>query len=60
MVLNDEANFVSLDPDLGRCLEDIFATDVTLSHEITLAEFGRRPWWHVARERLADVLTRVL
>ncbi len=60
MVLNDEANFVSLDPDLGRCMEDVFATDVTLSHEITLAEFGRRPWWHVARERLADVLTRVL
>ena len=60
LVFNDETNFVALDADLGRRMEEIFLEDLRFSKEIVLEEFRRRPLMDKMLELGATLFQRVL
>jgi cardiolipin synthase A/B len=60
IALNNESNLVTLDPKVGATLDSVFLEDLRFSKEITLAEFGQRPWYHRVLERGSTLLSRIL
>lgn len=60
LVFNDETNFVALDADLGRRMEEIFVEDLRYSKEIVLDEFRRRSLKSKLFEHVATLFQRVL
>jgi cardiolipin synthase len=60
LALNDEANLVALDREVGATMDSLFLADLAYAREITLADFRRRPWWHRPLEGGAALLSRVL
>ena len=60
IALNNESNLVALDPKVGATLDSVFLEDLRFSKEITLAEFGERPWYHRVLERGSTLLSRIL
>jgi cardiolipin synthase A/B len=60
MALNDETTLMVLDRAAGGEMERIFINDLRHAEEMTIAVFGRRPWWQRAVERGARLLRRLL
>ena len=60
LAFNDESNLVALDSDVGQRLVDLFMSDLTRSHEITLEEWRRRSWWERVKEHGAHSISRLL
>ena len=58
--LNDESVFVAHDRPMAAELERLFTDDLTRAHEITLAEWRRRPLYRRLLERGATLFSRVL
>ena len=54
--LNDEANLNAIDPEFADHQASVFETDKTASHQITIAEWLRRPLREKVIERLAGLL----
>jgi cardiolipin synthase A/B len=53
--LNDEANLNSMDQDFAAEQARIFFADRSRSHQVTLADWERRPWREKLTERLAGL-----
>ena len=60
MALNDEATLMVLDRALGSEMERIFMEDLRYAQEIAAEPFRRRSWLARARERAANLFTRLL
>jgi phosphatidylserine/phosphatidylglycerophosphate/cardiolipin synthase-like enzyme len=60
LVLNDEANLMILDPDVGRQMNAVFVDDLRYSKEIQSAQFAQRSWLERLGERAANLLSRIL
>jgi cardiolipin synthase A/B len=57
---NDEANVILMDPGLAAQMEAVFAADMTVSREITLADIRNRSWRGRFTDWLAMWFERVL
>jgi cardiolipin synthase len=53
--LNDEANLNSIDQDFAAEQARIFYADRNRSHQVTLADWERRPWREKLTERVAGL-----
>lgn len=60
LVLNDEANLMILDPDVGRQMNAVFVDDLRYSEEITPTAFAQRSFVQRLGERAANLLSRIL
>lgn len=60
MALNDEANLMVLDREVGAQMERIFLADLQYAEEITAAAFAQRSWLQRIAEWGASWLARVL
>lgn len=58
--LNDEANLLVHDRELGVVLDSIFFFDLERSEEIDLKRFGERPWTERVRELVARFVCDLL
>ncbi len=60
LVFNNESNLVALDERVGAHLDSLFMEDLRYSHEITLADIARRPWYERLLGWGATTLQRIL
>jgi cardiolipin synthase len=60
LVLNDEANLMILDPNVGRQMNAVFVEDLRYAEEITPATFARRSPLQRLGEQAANLLSRLL
>jgi cardiolipin synthase len=49
--LNQECVLGILDKEFGKTVQDTFFRDLERAHEVTLAEWRRRPWTHTLKDR---------
>lgn len=60
LALNEEATLMVLDEGVGAEMDRVFRDDLRHAHEITAAAWRERPWFDRARQRGANLLTRLL
>jgi cardiolipin synthase A/B len=60
LALNEESALLTHDPDVGRCMEEVFLADLEASVEITPERFARRGWTERVKERVAMLGARLL
>jgi len=60
IAFNNESQILSLDPDVGQKMEQIFIEDLKYSKEMKLEEFKKRPWTGKVLEWGAQKLRRIL
>jgi cardiolipin synthase len=60
LAFNNETTLLVLDRRVVTGMDSMFVNDLKSSHEVTLAEVDRWPWWQRARSAVSDMLERVL
>jgi cardiolipin synthase len=60
MAFNNESNLLVLDKAFAAKLEKLYMKDLEYAKEITLEEFGKRPWYIRPVERCAHLVARIL